>query len=104
LYDNVIEAVAYADSRMDCFLLKEAAINFIVELILMRFYHPRVNSSISLKQRTSCVKSFFDWDYEQKRGQKCKSDSDTDSDHLSLNDLGAELAWIDKGVIVRWQL
>jgi hypothetical protein len=25
-------------------------------------------------------------------------------DHLSLNDLGAELSWIDKGVIVRWQL
>jgi hypothetical protein len=87
--DNVIEAVAYAD-KMNCFLLKEAAINFIVVNV------DKVRSSGTLKDipETKDIMSeiFFSVATMSKKGQKRKHDDDCLNDY-SINDLRALLAW-----------
>ena len=91
--DNVVEAVSYAD-RMNCFLLKEAAVDFILANL------DGVLSSGTLKNIPDKNDVMHDILVSvakgNKKGQKRKHDGDDDLDTLSINDLRAQLAWVGK--------
>lgn len=91
---NVIEAVAYAD-KMNCFLLKEAAIKFIIANV------DEVRSSGTLKHipetKDIMDETFFSVSTMSKKGQKRKYDND-DLNLVSINNLRAELARKGKDV------
>jgi hypothetical protein len=82
LADNVIKAVAYAE-KMNCFLLKEAAINFIVANV------DEVRSSGTLKDipesKDIMHENYFLVATINKKGQKRKHESDI-LDQPSMND------------------
>ena len=93
--DDVVEAVAYAD-RMNCSLLKEAAVNFVVANL------DGVLSSGTLEnipETKNIIREIvFSATTLNKKGQKRKHEGNDYLDQLSINDLRAKLASNGKDV------
>ena len=92
---DVVEIVAYAD-KMNFFLLKEAAIDFIVAHV------DEVRSSGTLEDIPESKNIMHEILYSvatmNNKGRKRKHYDEDDLDILSMSDLRAELVWKDKDI------